>query len=124
MAATATHQWMIKERKLGLGKYNTTTTNFDAPAGVVEVNYYGPAYAKHFTENLDEESQIPKHLQRAVIAGALRDYYEEKVNKTESDTINQRIWSGVYRRLVTRGREYTTLGKQAGFLQVQPSQYL
>ena len=119
---TADHQWWVKERKLGIGKY--TSTVFTAPAGAVIVEYYGPAHAKHFTENLDEESQIPKHLQRAVIAGVLRDYYEDKVNKTESDTINQRIWSGVYKRFVTRGREYTTMGKQAGFLQVQPSTYL
>ncbi len=124
MAATADHQWWVKERKIGIGKYNTTSTNYDAPAGFVTVEYYGPAYAAHFTENLDQESQIPKHLQRAVIAGVLRDYYEDKVNKTDSDTINQRVWSGVYQRLVRRGREYTTMGKQAGFLQVQPSTYL
>lgn len=119
---TATHQWLIKGRKLGIGKL--TGTSFDAPAGVVDVDYFGPAYAKHFTENEDEESQIPEHLQRAVIAGVLRDFYEERIDKNESDVVNQRIWSGVYARLVTRGREYTTLGKQAGFLQAQPSQYL
>lgn len=123
MASTSDYYWWIKERKLGIGKYNTTSTDITASAGFDTVEYSGPAYAKRFTEDLKEESQLPRHFHRAILAGALRDYYEDKPNKTESDTINQRVWSGVYKRFVRRGREYTTLGKQAGIQEVQPSTY-
>lgn len=124
MASTSDYNYWVKERKLGIGKYNTTSTNITATAEFVEVGYSGPAYAKRFTEDLKEESQLPRQFHRAVLAGGLRDYYEDKPNKTESDVINQRMWSGIYKRFARRGREYTTLGKQAGILEVQPSTYL
>ena len=123
MASTSPYNYWLKDRKLGIGKYNSTSATISAPAGFALVEYCGPAYADRFTEDLKQESQLPRHFHRALIAGVLRDYYEDKVNKTESDIINQRMWSGIYKRFVTRGREYTTMGKQAGILEIQPSPF-
>lgn len=124
MASTSDYNWWIKERKLGIGKYNATSTDLAAHAGFALVRYRGTAYAKHFTEDLKEESQLPKHLHRALLAGFLRNYYEDKPMKTESDTINQRVWSGVYDKLVRKGREYASMGKYAGIREVQPRPFL
>ena len=122
MTSVSTFNWWIKEHKLGIGNYSSCSMS--APSGEVEVLYNGHRRAAKFTEDLTQESEVPSHLQRGILAAALRDYYEEKPHKTESDTINQRTWSGVYKRLRTEGRDYASKGKRAGILLPQLYEHL
>ena len=120
MPTVSSFNYWVKDHLLGIGNWSSSTSDISAPAGDVEVKYSGPRKADRFTEDLNQVSEIPNHLQRGILAAALRDYYEDKPFKTQSDTINQRTWSGVYKRFRMEGRDYASKGKMAGFLLPQP----
>jgi hypothetical protein len=118
MASLSDYDWWIKNKQLGIGTYNTTSSDITAHSGRVNVRYSGPKYAEKFTERMNQESELPPHFHRALIAGVLRDYYEER-----GDTVNMRIQSGVFNRYVRKGREYAYRNRMTRFTYPQSHEY-
>ncbi len=67
--------WWQKGNEIGIGSLSGDTVS--VITSTYAVRYFGVKLADDFTSDLTEESDIPDTYHRALLAGVIRDFYED-----------------------------------------------
>ncbi len=119
MPTTSDFGWWIKEKQIGIGEESQTTTDISAPGADVVIRYYGPRYADDFVEDaMQQESNIPRHLHRALAAHVLMEHYEEEGRYKDA-----LVWEKIWNKKVRDGQAMAFKNKETGPILPRPQEY-
>ena len=119
MPTISDFRWWIKKGEIGIGEESDTTGDMSAPGADVVIRYAGPRYPDDFTDdNVQQESEIPPQLHRALAAHVLMSHFEE-----EGDDRAAARWEKVWKRLVRQGNAIAFREKQVGAIIPKPQDY-